>query len=323
MNKIHNIFKAFVAITISAIMVCSCDNTANDIKVEAINGHYDGTVIVGLYVPDLLVEYENEMLSDGDTPALCYDTVKTTIDMQFFNNNQVKISVDKLSDVEFSIPFLDENGNVRDIYSEGYLAYIYDMTCNLRDKGVITPKEFTEFYELIDTLRDHLTVSSVQTNPMPMVEQGAMLASYDYEQNSYYTQFNLDKLTYQRTPEVLKPFEYIKQVLLNKGIESEELSRLDAQIHNAIPTNGTVTDGWGWCTVAYSNYQAWVDMHLERATGMLDVLSIALFGAAQDSKGETIYDTSGRMKANKPMWFVVMYEGKIEDTGIYKPLTEQ
>ena len=81
MNKIHNIFKAFVAITISAIMVCSCDNTANDIKVEAINGHYDGTVIVGLYVPDLLVEYENEMLSDGDTPALCYDTVKTTIDI--------------------------------------------------------------------------------------------------------------------------------------------------------------------------------------------------------------------------------------------------
>lgn len=322
MNKIHNIFKAFVAITISAIMVCSCDNTANDIKVEAINGHYDGTVIVGLYVPDLLVEYENEMLSDGDTPALCYDTVKTTIDMQFFNNNQVKISVDKLSDVEFSIPFLDENGNVRDIYSEGYLAYIYDMTCNLRDKGVITPKEFTEFYELIDTLRDHLTVSSVQTNPMPMVEQGAMLASYDYEQNSYYTQFNLDKLTYQRTPEVLKPFEYIKQVLLNKGIESEELSRLDAQIHNAMPTNGTVTDGWGWCTVAYSNYQAWVDMHLERATGMLDVLSIALFGAARDSDGEIQYDASGRTKANKPMWFVVMYEGQIEDTGIYKPLTE-
>ena len=262
------------------------------------------------------------MLSDGDTPALCYDTVKTTIDMQFFNNNQVKISVDKLSDVEFSIPFLDENGNVRDIYSEGYLAYIYDMTCNLCDKGVITPKEFTEFYELIDTLRDHLTVSSVQTNPMPMVEQGAMLASYDYEQNSYYTQFNLDKLTYQRTPEVLKPFEYIKQVLLNKGIESEELSRLDAQIHNAMPTNGTVTDGWGWCTVAYSNYQAWVDMHLERATGMLDVLSIALFGAARDSEGEILYDASGRTKANKPMWFVVMYEGQIEDTGIYKPLSE-
>ena len=90
MNKIHNIFKAFVAITISAIMVCSCDNTANDIKVEAINGHYDGTVIVGLYVPDLLVEYENEMLSNGDTPALCYDTVKTTIDMQFFNNNDLE-----------------------------------------------------------------------------------------------------------------------------------------------------------------------------------------------------------------------------------------
>lgn len=323
MNKIHNICKAIIAITISTFMVCACDSTANDIKVEAIDGHYDGTVIVGLYVPDLMVELENEFISDGETPALCYDTVKTTIGMQFYNNNHVKISVDKLNDVEFSIPFLDEDGNVREIYTNGYLAYIYDMTRDLRDKGVITQAEFQKFYEQIDTLRDHLTVSSIQTGLMPMIEQGAALATYDYEQNSYYTQFNLDKFTYERTPEVLKPFEYIKQVLQKKGIESEELSRLDAQIRNAMPTSGSVTDGWGWCTVAYSNYQAWVDMHLERATGMLDVLSIALFGAAQDSKGETLYDTSGRMKANKPMWFVVMYEGQIEDTGIYKPLTEQ
>ncbi len=323
MNKIHNICKAIIAITISTFMVCACDSTANDIKVEAIDGHYDGTVIVGLYVPDLMVELENEFISDGETLALCYDTVKTTIGMQFYNNNHVKISVDKLNDVEFSIPFLDEDGNVREIYTNGYLAYIYDMTRDLRDKGVITQAEFQKFYEQIDTLRDHLTVSSIQTGLMPMIEQGAALATYDYEQNSYYTQFNLDKFTYERTPEVLKPFEYIKQVLQKKGIESEELSRLDAQIRNAMPTSGSVTDGWGWCTVAYSNYQAWVDMHLERATGMLDVLSIALFGAAQDSKGETIYDTSGRMKANKPMWFVVMYEGQIEDTGIYKPLTEQ
>ena len=323
MNKIHNFCKAIVAIIISAIMVCACDSTANDIKVEAINGHYDGTVVVGLYVPDIIVELENEILSDGDTPALCYDTVKTTINMQFFNNNHVKISVDKLSDIEFSIPFLDEDGNVRDIYCDGYLAYIYDMTCDLRDRGVITEEEFNNFYEQIDTLRDHLTVSSVNSNMMPMIEQGAALATYDYEQNSYYTQFNLDKFTYERTSEVLKPLEYIKQVLLSKGIESEELRRLDTQIHNAMPTSGSVTDGWGWCTVAYSNYQSWVDMHLERATGMLDVLSIALFGAAEDENGNVMYDASGHTKANKPMWFIVMYEGEIEDTGLYKPLTEE
>ena len=322
MNKIHNFCKAIIAIAISSIMVCACDSTANDIKVEAIDGHYDGTVIVGLYVPDLIVELENEFLSDGDTPALCYDTVRTTINMQFFNNNHVKISVDKLSDIEFSIPFLDEDGNVRDIYSEGYLAYIYNMTCDLRDRGVITQEEFNNFYEQIDTLRDHLTVSSVNTDMMPMIEQGAALATFDYEQNSYYTQFNLDKFTYERTTEVLKPLEYIKQVLLAKGIESEELRRLDVQIHNAMPTSGTVTDGWGWCTVAYSNYQSWIDMHLERATGMLDVLSIALFGAARDENGEVIYDASGRTKANKPMWFIVMYDGEIEDTGMYKPLSE-
>ena len=322
MNKIYNICKSLAAVAITTAMVCSCDSTANDIKIEAVNGHYNGTVIVGLYVPDLVIEAENTFITDGETIGICADTVNTTIGMEFYNNNQVKISVDKLNNIEFNIPFLDVEGNVRDIYSDGYLAYLYNMTRQLLDRGVITQEEFSQFYEQIDTLHDRMTVSGITTNLMPMVEQGAMLASYDYEQNSYYTQFNLSEFTYQRTAEVLKPFEYMKQLLIDKGIESEEMQRLDAQIHNAVPTSGTVSDGWGWCTIGYSNYQSYIDMHLERATGMLDVLSIALFGMARDEEGNVVYDSNGRPKANKPMWFVVWYNGQIEDTGIYKRLSD-
>ena len=322
MNKIYNICKSLAAVAITTAMVCSCDSTANEIKVEAVNGHYNGTVIVGLYVPDLVIESENTFITDGETIGICADTVNTTIGMEFYNNNQVKISVDKLSNIEFNIPFLDVEGNVRDIYSDGYLAYLYNMTRQLLDRGVITQEEFSQFYEQIDTLHDRMTVSGITTNLMPMVEQGAMLASYDYEQNSYYTQFNLSEFTYQRTAEVLKPFEYMKQLLIDKGIESEEMQRLDAQIHNAVPVSGTVSDGWGWCTIGYSNYQSYIDMHLERATGMLDVLSIALFGMARDEEGNVVYDSNGRPKANKPMWFVVWYNGQIEDTGIYKRLSD-
>ena len=322
MNKIYNICKSLAAVAITTAMVCSCDSTANDIKIEAVNGHYNGTVIVGLYVPDLVIEAENTFITDGETIGICADTVNTTIGMEFYNNNQVKISVDKLNNIEFNIPFLDVEGNVRDIYSDGYLAYLYNMTRQLLDRGVITQEEFSQFYEQIDTLHDRMTVSGITTNLMPMVEQGAMLASYDYEQNSYYTQFNLSEFTYQRTAEVLKPFEYMKQLLIDKGIESEEMQRLDEQIHNAVPTSGTVSDGWGWCTIGYSNYQSYIDMHLERATGMLDVLSIALFGMARDEEGNVVYDSNGRPKANKPMWFVVWYNGQIEDTGIYKRLSD-
>ena len=322
MNKIYNICKSLAAVAITTAMVCSCDSTANEIKVEAVNGHYNGTVIVGLYVPDLVIESENTFITDGETIGICADTVNTTIGMEFYNNNQVKISVDKLSNIEFNIPFLDVEGNVRDIYSDGYLAYLYNMTRKLLDSGVLTQEEFEQFYEQIDTLHDRMTVSGITTNLMPMVEQGAMLASYDYEQNSYYTQFNLSEYTYQRTAEVLKPFEYMKQLLIDKGIESEEMQRLDAQIHNAVPVSGTVSDGWGWCTIGYSNYQSYVDMHLERATGMLDVLSIALFGMARDEEGNVVYDSNGRPKANKHMWFVVWYNGQIEDTGIYKRLSD-
>ena len=322
MNKIYNICKSLAAVAITTAMVCSCDSTANEIKIEAVNGHYNGTVIVGLYVPDLVIEAENTFITDGETIGICADTVNTTIGMEFYNNNQVKISVDKLNNIEFNIPFLDVEGNVRDIYSDGYLAYLYNMTRKLLDSGVLTQEEFEQFYEQIDTLHDRMTVSGITTNLMPMVEQGAMLASYDYEQNSYYTQFNLSEFTYQRTAEVLKPFEYMKQLLIDKGIESEEMQRLDAQIHNAVPVSGTVSDGWGWCTIGYSNYQSYIDMHLERATGMLDVLSIALFGMARDEEGNVVYDSNGRPKANKPMWFVVWYNGQIEDTGIYKRLSD-
>ena len=322
MKKVYNICKSLIAVVGSAAMMCACDSTANDIKVEAINGQYKGTVVVGLYVPDLLVEVENTALYNTETVGICADTVKATIDMQFFNNHQVQIGVSKLNDIKFAIPFLDKDGNVREVFSQGYLAELYNKTRALYRQGIITKEEFDGFYEKIDTLRDNLSLSGVKTNLMPMVEQGAMLATYDHEQYSYYTQFNLDELTYERTAEVLRPFEYIKKVLQDKGIESEELTRLDIQLHTAVPTTGTVTDGWGWCTVAYSNYQSYIDMHIERATGMLDVLSIALFGAVQDENGQTMYDDRGRAIANKPMWFVVWYNGQIEDMGIYKPLVE-
>ena len=322
MKKVYNICKSLIAVVGSAAMMCACDSTANDIKVEAINGQYKGTVVVGLYVPDLLVEVENTALYNTETVGICADTVKATIDMQFFNNHQVQIGVSKLNDIKFAIPFLDKDGDVREVFSQGYLAELYNKTRALYRQGIITKEEFDGFYEQIDTLRDNLSLSGVKTNLMPMVEQGSMLATYDHEQYSYYTQFNLDELTYERTAEVLEPFEYMKQLLIQKGIESEELTRLDIQLHTAVPTTGTVTDGWGWCTVAYSNYQSYIDMHIERATGMLDVLSIALFGAVQDENGQTMYDDRGRAIANKPMWFVVWYNGQIEDTGIYKPLVE-
>ena len=182
MKKVYNICKSLIAVVGSAAMMCACDSTANDIKVEAINGQYKGTVVVGLYVPDLLVETENMMDYNTETVGLCADTVKTTIDMQFFNNHQVQISVDKLNDIKFAIPFLDKDGNVREIFSQGYLAKLYNMVRGLQATGKITPEEFNEFYEKIDTLRDHLNISGVKTNLMPMVEQGSMLATYDHEQ---------------------------------------------------------------------------------------------------------------------------------------------
>ena len=45
MNKIYNICKSLAAVAITTAMVCSCDSTAYDIMIEAVNGHNKGNKI--------------------------------------------------------------------------------------------------------------------------------------------------------------------------------------------------------------------------------------------------------------------------------------
>lgn len=307
-----------VAIAImTATTLTSCDSNASDLKMERITGLYAGTVIVGLYTPDLMVEADNEKVGLNEDLALCSDTIKSTIKLDFLNDGHVKIGVDELKDIDFGIPFLDEHNNVREIFSDGYLAQAYNAVREMVAQGQLTDEEFAGFCEIIDTLTDKLVLSSIETDYIVAAERGAMLTTYDYEQNSYYAQFNLSPFKYDRTSNITEAMEYLRNLMQQKGIVNEQLQNFYAAINGAIPTSGSIANGWGWCTMAYSNYNTYIDMHIERATGLLDKLTLALFGNSEVQAGHF-----GYLQHKREVWFVVEYFGQIEDTGKYKEIIE-
>ena len=138
-----------VAIAImTATTLTSCDSNASDLKMERITGLYAGTVIVGLYTPDLMVEADNEMVGLNEDLALCSDTIKSTIKLDFLNDGHVKIGVDELKDIDFGIPFLDEHNNVREIFSDGYLAQAYNAVREMVAQGQLTDEEFESLLKI-------------------------------------------------------------------------------------------------------------------------------------------------------------------------------
>lgn len=315
-KTLYSLCCASVAMIMAVPALTSCDSNASDLKVERATGMYSGTVIVGLYVPDMQIENENMKITDEETIGLAADTVDTTIKLDFSNDGHVKIEVDKLNDIDLRIPFFDENGNVRELFEKGYLAQAYYKVKEMAEKGVLTEDEFDGFCEIIDTLSDKMSLSSIKTNDIVAVERGAMITTYDYEQDSYYAQFTMLPVSYSRSSNISAALEYLRNLMVQKGITSTELQTMYSTINNAVPTNGTIEDGWGWSTMAYSNYSTYIDMHIERATGVLDNLTLALFGQPDPTEGYLEW-----MPRKREIWFVVEYEGRIENTGIYKQIS--
>ena len=315
-KTLYSLCCASVAMMIVASALTSCDSNASDLKIERATGMYSGTVIVGLYVPDILTESENMKITKEETIGLAADTVQSTIKLDFSNDGHVKIEVDKLNDINLNIPFLNEDGSVREIFREGYLAQAYYKVKEMAENGELTEDEFSGFREIIDTLTDKMSLSSIRTNDIVAVERGAMITTYDFEQDSYYAQFTMLPVSYERSSNITAALEYLHNLMLQKGISNAELQAMYSAINNAVPSNGTIEDGWGWSTMAYSNYSTLIDMHIERATGVLDNLTLALFG--EPDPYDEIFDLIPR---KKEIWFVVEYEGRIEDTGAYKQIS--
>ena len=284
-------------------IVSSCDFDANKQEYESMIGMYGGDMSMSLYTPDLSIEQSNREQVGNADGMLCTSTLKGSIGIDF--DNALSESLFLVNDhyFEVQLPFLDENDNVREIFREGKLAHLYEGLQRAAADGYVSAEKMAQFIEKVRVIRDEITINFLSLEPFSTMELGNVLTSYDWEQNSFYTPFTIDPTNFARLSNLAEALQLIRpelEMLNEKGlIDPESLQTLHAIAEQIV--GGVISDGSGYLTTSLANDRFEMDLHLEQATGLLDVLSTALYG--KDANG----------KPNHELWIVLRFIGDWED----------
>lgn len=279
-----------------ATMLTSCDKNANDTPYATDGTGYSGNMHISLYVPDKRIE--NDPLSkDG-----CLDTLTTngTLTFTIDTNDKLFISIDH-SECPFAIPFLTEDGTVRTAFANGYLAKLYNSLKRAAEEGKLSEDAFKHFQEQITVLYDTVSVNELKAENLSYRWTGALLQSWDEEENSAYTPFTLNDYDFSRRGSLMQALSGMKQELtaLNEAgfFTDEEKATLKALREQR--DGGTVTKSTGNCVFMYANGQTNVNVRIKSGAGLLDSISYALFGKAEDGTPA------------KSVWMVVDFNGSV------------
>lgn len=134
---------------------------------------------------------------------------------------------------------------------------------------------------------------------------GALLQSWDEEENSAYVPFTLNDFTFSRKSNLINALTEMRKELaaLNEAgfFTDEEKATLKALSEQR--DGGTVTQSTGNCVFMYANGQTNVNVRIKSGAGLLDSISLALFGKAEDGTPA------------KSVWMVVDFNGSLFDSG--------
>lgn len=284
-------------------LLSSCDKDATNIKLEKVTGTYNGDILASLYMPDYNVEQSNILLNENSEPSLTDDTIRNgKLELYFSNNDEAHFSMKNLSGVKFRIPYILYHYNkefpeynyaeIRDIYAEGVLARVYGIVSRIYVNSFVNAKtqadsaaieeRFYKFVELASVLEDTVTFRNIECEPLQMREVGATITSYDYEQNSYYERIRLKPFEFTRKSNISSIIAYI-EANYSADLTADDRTFL-ASCKDKIVSQGTVSDATGWCLLSYSNYSPRLEMTIDNASGILDVLTTALFGQESEQK---------------------------------------
>lgn len=285
-------------------MLCflsSCDDNARNIAIEDQNIEYSGTFVMSLYVPE------------ADIEQLCCDSVPGILTANFATDGFMQLNPTFSERIKFSVPYLDANGNVLPRYKDGFLAKLYNNIKLAASNGKLPMDDFDKLRNELDTIHDNLLLKEIKTTRMPWVLSGASAITVDEEQNSTFAKFDVLEVGYERESNLVTALADI-QSYLKTWYDANLITPEDVATLKAINEQRakTIYDGWGWANVNYANFRISAEMNIHQATGLLDVLSIALYG--KNAEG----------KPSKELWFVVQYAGGIEQAmnGEYVVLEE-
>lgn len=316
MKKFLEILKYAPCFALSLMLMTSCDKEADKLKIETRTLDYSGTFFMYLYSTD--------MTSEEDYMNIDIDTVPGNIKIDVSNDGYAVASFVPGREIRLATPFfervIDGDGDYAED-SEGNYIYtttpleVYEKSPILKlynavnEDANVTPDEKTKMWELLCEIKDTITISPFTTSRVSMVQQGASIASYDYEQNSFYSKYTLGDVAYSHKSSLAGVIKYVKQNLLAK-MAADKKATAEAAIQKIISINssatGKMSNVWGRVTLQYMNNYCDYDMRIEsekeRPNEMLVNISKILYG--EDAEGNP----------DKDLWFLISYTGHMGDS---------
>ena len=287
----------------SISILSSCDFDANKQAYESMIGMYKGDMTMYLYTPDFTVEQSNREQVGHTEGALSSSKQSGVVGVDVDSDWNESVILTNNDYFVIELPFLDENGDVREIFRAGKLAHLYAGLQRAAADGYVSAEKMAQFVEMVRVIRDEITLPFLFVEPFSTMELGNVLTSYDWEQNSFYKPFTILPTYFTRLSNLAGALQFIRpelELLNEKGlIDPESLQTLQAISTQIV--GGVISDGSGYLTTSLGNDRFEMDLHLEKATGLLDVLSTALYG--NDANG----------KPNHDLWFVIFFNGEWDD----------
>ncbi len=323
MNKIYTFCVAMLAL----LLTTSCDKYADNKKLEKVSGVYNGNITALLYVPDYEVEWENFMRYSNENSLAIATDMETTAEVifNFATDDRASVAINNLTGIHFEVQFLqkDSNGSLtkdsdgayfpRSIYQTGKLAELlrtvresvvkYDAN---EDAIPATVSEYNAFALSMQTLVDDLQFENISTLPLLIKESGAVYTTYDFEQNSFYERFSMNPISFKRESNLSAIKQKLNALIELHPADFAQSAAVISNILSAYKTEGVITDCSGWCSITYSNYRPSVTFTIHNATGLLDTMTMALFGVTDDNT------------SLQELWLMMNYEGTIGSMESYE-----
>ena len=316
MKKFLEILKYAPCFALSLMLMTSCDKEADKLKIETRTLDYSGTFFMYLYSSDMNSE-EKYMNID-------IDTVPGNIKIDVTNEGYAVANFVPGREIRLATPFfervIDGDGDYAED-SEGIYIYtttpleVYEKSPILKlynavnEDTNVTDNEKKDLRKLLCEIKDTITISPFTTSRIPLIQQGASIASYDYEQNSFYSKYTLGDVAYSHKSSLAGVIKYVKQNLLAKMADKKKATA-EAAIQKIISINssatGKMSNVWGRVTLQYMNNYCDYDMRIEsekeRPNEMLVNISKILYG--EDAEGNPDID----------LWFLISYIGHMGDS---------
>lgn len=319
--------KYLAAILGCILTLTSCDKDANNVEIVKVSGMYSGDIFAQLFMPDYETETLNTLINPNGQPSVAEDTIRGgEVQLNFSSDDSASFSLNHIPGMKFRIRFLllgddDDPGAVMPSFEGGLLAKYFMGIQNHYLDGEISKADFRQFSKAMEYVEDTISIHNLSVRPFSMLERGALVTTFDFEQNSVYVRTLFNAFDYSRKTNLSSVFRFAEEKF--GSVMTDQEKALSRTLINGTHLSGTVTDAEAWTSMIYSNYRPYLEVTIDQATGLLDTLTLALFGDRKlDIYGNPLKDSDGNIIPTRTLIINMLYEGNISNMNSFEQVKE-